>query len=144
VRQGLANLTSSTFWSAPVQPKGRWVELGALRLPRDEIVGCRVEDVVERDGASRLATLALLLAAVLVLVLGLIDLGWQVKAMLGASAVAIIGLVVGLEGLGITRTVYYRLDVLLRDGRRVGYTTASRADAEALAGDLGELGSEQH
>lgn len=134
MRHTYADLTGTTFWNAPA--KGHWIELGSLRLPREEIVGCRIEDVVERDTAGKLATLGLFFAAALVLLLGVVEFGWRTRFLIGAVVLGTIAAVSGMEALGINRIVYYRLDVLLKDGRRVGYTTASRADAEALAVEL--------
>lgn len=131
-----AETTVDAFHESGEEGRGHWIELGALRLPRDSIIGCRIEDVVEKDTAGRVASLGLLVAAVLVVMLGLLDLGWASRLMIGAVVLAAIGGVSAMEALGLTRTLHYRLDILLNDGRRVGFTTASRRDAEALAHDL--------
>lgn len=136
MRNMLAETTADAFYEDRSGARGHWIELGSLRLPRDSIIGCRIEDVVERDTAGRIASLGLLVAAVLVLMLGLLDLGWASRLMIGAVVLAAIGGVSAMEALGLTRTLHYRLDILLDDGRRVGYTTQSRRDAEALADDL--------
>ncbi len=136
MRHSSAETTMDAFDAGRESPAGAWIELGALRLPRDSIVGCRIEDVVERDTAGRLASLGLLFAAVLVLSLGLIDLSWGSRLMVGVVVLGVIGAVSAMETLGLNKTLHYRLDILLNDGRRVGYTTESRRDAEALADDL--------
>ena len=131
-----AETTVDALYDGREVPAGTWIELGALRLPRDSIIGCRIEDVVERDTAGKLASLGLLFAAVLVLLLGLVEFGWSSRLMIGAVVLGVIGAVSAMETLGLSRTLHYRLDILLNDGRRVGYTTENRRDAEALAQDL--------
>lgn len=139
MRQSYADVAATTFWSVPSPDRGGSVELGALRFERDEIVDCRIEEMVEPDGAGRLATMALFFAAGLVLLLGLVDFSWRFRILIGGLVLAVIALVSTMEALGISRTVHYRIDIHLRDGRSIGYTTASREDAEALAAELGHL-----
>ncbi len=138
MRHSYADLTGTTFWNVPTKGHGHWVDLGGLRLPREEIAGCRIEDIAERDTAGKLATLGLFFAAALVLLLGVVEFGWRTRFLLGSVVLGTVAAVSDMEALGINRIVYYRLDVLIKDGRRVGYTTASRADAEALAAELND------
>lgn len=136
MQHAYAENTADTLYVEQDASSARWIELGALRLPRDSIVGCRISDVVERDTAGKLASLGLFFAAVLVLVLGLIDLSWGTRIAIGAVVFGIIGLVSAMEALGLSRTLHYRLDILLNDGRSVGYTTQNRRDAETLAENM--------
>lgn len=130
-------LGGMAFWERWEAGRGPIVELGELRLPRESIVSCRIEDVVEHDAAGKIATIALLFAAALVVLLGLLDFGWAGRLTILALVLGVIGAVSALEAMGLTRKAYYRLDILLNDGRRVGYTTPNRKDAEALAAELG-------
>jgi len=138
VRQSYADQVGSGFWSLPRPLPARQINVGSLRLDRDEIVGCRIEDVVERDTAGKIATLGLFFAAALVLLLGLVEFSWAMRLLLVGIVLAVIAAASCMEALGISSVVYYRLDILLRDGRSVGYTTADRADAVTLAAQLGK------
>jgi hypothetical protein len=145
VRGETLSLTERLLWEVGLERRTatdglrQWIDLGTLRLPREKILGCRIEDIVESDRAGRIATLGLFIAAALVLLIGIVDLDWRTKALLAGSVLAIVGLAAGMDSLGVGRTVQYRLDILLADGRRIGYTTMSRRDAEDLADELGPI-----
>lgn len=110
------------------------IAIGPLDVSRADIVGFRLTDVIERDSTRKIASLALLCAAAMVLALGILPLDWRHQAMLAMCVLAVVAVVCGLDVLGLPPGQHYRIDLLLSDGRLVGLSTTSAEQAEILAG----------
>ena len=102
------------------------VPIGELRR---DVIACHLQDVVEIDGTRRLANLGLLIAALLVLGLGLLQLDWRTQALLASIVCGLVALVCRLDVLGLAPRTLYRVGLLLSDGRQIDVDLASLDEA---------------
>jgi hypothetical protein len=135
-----ADLTGMTFWDVASLHNPHIVAVGPYRLAPHDIQGCSMTTVTERDTAGRVWTLALFVTGAIVITLGVLELGWQTRFLIGSGVLCVIAMMSAVEALKLKPITHWRLDIALKGGRRLSYATASRTDAEALTAQLNSLG----
>ncbi len=134
-----ADLTGMTFWDAGASTNPHVVTVGPYRLDRDDIQGCAMSTVTERDAAGRVWTMTLFIAGAALVLLGVVEFGWMTRFLLGAAVLAALAAMSAVEALKLKPITHWRLDIAMRGGRTVRYATANRTDAEILTSQINAI-----
>ncbi|MGQ0674327.1 MAG: hypothetical protein ACT4N2_15815 [Hyphomicrobium sp.] len=141
----LTQASAPAMWSIERGPGGeKLVRLGARRIAVSDIRGVKVERESERDIGGLVVMGGAFLLAAAVFVIGVVEIGWRTRFLVGA----VILLALAFVSLGETRRIdpvrFVRLRIATPAGDVV-FTTADEIDALALERCLAaERGAEGH
>jgi hypothetical protein len=116
---------------------GPVLRVGARAIPVRDIKGYVGSADSDTDKKPAFATLAVFGIATLFFLLGVLDLGWRTRFMLGAVLFATIAASALHDLAWLTTSTIYRIEIYLASGDVVRYATVDRIKYEALIDALG-------
>ena len=124
-------------WSVTGSPSGRRLRIGAREIALDDVASVAVEQVTARDVQGLGVMTAVFAMAAALILIGVADLGWQTRFLIGAAVLAGLALASLSEIFGVRSIAYTRLHIRSRRGATLLFTSADAREVDALAEALG-------
>jgi hypothetical protein len=115
------------------------LRVGARAVPVSEVCGVIGSAEHERDPKPAFATLAVFGLIACAFLVGVVDMGWRTRFLVGAVCFGAIGLAALNDITWLTRRGIYRVEVLLRSGESLRYATIDADDQQRLLTAVGRL-----
>ncbi len=118
---------------------GELLRLGDRAVPVVEIRGFVASTEHERDGKPALVTVAVFVAAALLFLIGVADIGWRTRFLVATAVFGGIALTALNDLFWMTETGLFRVEILTTSGETIRYTTVDGAAHMRLMTVLGAI-----
>jgi hypothetical protein len=116
---------------------GPMLRIGARAVPIHDVCGVVGSAEHEKDRNPAFATLAVFGLIACAFLVGVVDLGWRERFLVGAVVFGTIGLAALNDITWLTRRGIYRVEVLLHSGETLRYATIDPEDQQTLLTAIG-------
>jgi hypothetical protein len=117
------------------------LHIGAISVPLASVTGYRGVGLSEKDLSTAFATIAIFSGVAAVMTFLVVEVGWRTKFLLEGVLFGGIAVCAFAELFSARRSTMFTFDLTCDDGVRHTFSTASRAEAEALKAALDAAGA---
>lgn len=121
----------------------RFVRFGAEQVRISDIAFMSLEEVRSSPSGGLFLNGTVFLCVAALLAYYVYEVGGRERFLIGAAFLGMLGIAAVSEALRLRGLRHYEMELVLKDGRRIVFTSADRADIQALALRLAAEGAPQ-